>query len=261
MPGRTASRHAHFGAVRGAADRAAGGMSAIPVRVATRQRLVESGRRVKLLLAPLLPALAGLAVGVAVLGACDAGNPSACSVLCSSQGACPDGTSCGEDGYCHASDEEPGSCVAGEPDGGATEIDAGSEPPDADRRDACAGEESFAGENTDVIAIPDAVLSGITSTIAAELSCGAVRTVQIYVDITHTFRGDISMTLTSPAGETVIVREMSGGSEDDIHELFEVDIAAGESGTGDWTLNVVDNLTADVGTLDRWTLGINRPAP
>jgi hypothetical protein len=45
------------------------------------------------------------------LAGCSAGDPRSCTVACSPEGACPDGTTCGADGYCLAADEEPGACA------------------------------------------------------------------------------------------------------------------------------------------------------
>lgn len=217
----------------------------------------------------------------ALLAGCSAGNPTTCTVTCGVEGSCPDGTSCGTDGYCYSPAEVPGSCslvtnpdggggpdgpLGGEPDaatdGSIDEPDAAQ--PDADvigPPDACS-EETFAGVNNDGVFIPDNDLIGITTAIEADTTCVVVDTVQIRVDITHTFRGDIALGLTSPAGDTVLVLAPdSQDSADDIHLAFNVDIAAGQSASGQWLLTVVDNFEQDFGTLDRWSIGINRSAP
>ncbi|WJG10773.1 S8 family serine peptidase [Aliiglaciecola sp. LCG003] len=78
-----------------------------------------------------------------------------------------------------------------------------------------------------------------------------------FVNITHTYRGDLIVSLTSPAGTTTILTANSGGSEDDIVETFATGAFNGQVATGDWTLNVVDTFNGDNGTLNGWDLIIN----
>lgn len=211
------------------------------------------------------PALLHLALvlptGSLFTAGCNPDEPRPCSVTCGTEGACPDGTSC-TDGYCYAPDEAPGSCVApGDPDA-AVDPDADVDQDfDADvRPDAC-GPDRFSGANADVIAIPDGSTLGITSSILVDTSCVTVTSVEISVDITHPYRGDVGISLTKLGSRTVTVLVPTADSADDIHEVFDVDIAFGENAEGEWYLTVHDATTPDVGTLDRWSLGINGAAP
>ncbi|MCV2885052.1 S8 family serine peptidase [Aestuariibacter sp. AA17] len=100
-----------------------------------------------------------------------------------------------------------------------------------------------------VINIPDALTVFGTST---------------FVNITHTYRGDLVLTLTSPAGTSAVLTANSGGGADDIVESFASDAFNGEVATGDWTLNVLDTFNGDDGTLNNWELtitGIGEVAP
>jgi len=186
--------------------------------------------------------------------------------------------SCGSDGYCYGADQTQGSCgsqadataggpdgpLGGDPDGSNIDRpDGGGGRPDADVSgpDACSGPTAFADFNAEVIAIPDNDLLGITSDIVADASCVAVETVQVNIDITHTFRGDLSIALISPGGGVAPVLDPSSDGANDIHEAFDVVIATGENASGTWTLSVADTAAGDIGTLDRWSIGINRPAP
>jgi hypothetical protein len=226
-------------------------------------RTVHASTRPRSLAAALLAAAA------ASLAACDAGSPRECSVLCGELDQCPDGTSCGTDGYCYGPDEVPGSCSQGgtpdasvdDMDGAVVDEDAGRPDAAVDDPDGCTGGDSFAGQNRTVMAIPDADSNGIQSVITADSLCAQVSTVQVRVDATHTFNGDLRVLLTPPAGSTVLVRGESEDSTDDIHEVFDVPIAPGGEAAGDWVLTVADVVANDTGTLDGWTLGINRPAP
>ena len=217
------------------------------------------------------------------LAGCNSGSPRSCTVSCSAEGECPDGTSCGMDGYCYAPEETPGSCsgtaidssVIDEPDGSidrpdASLADARTGDPDARERpdadidpppDGCSGEQAFADVVLGPIAIPDGLGTGINSIIEAITPCVVVGTVEVNVDITHTFRGDLSIFLTAPDNDQVLLLAPSDDPDDDVHEIFTADIAFGENASGEWILTVIDDVPQDSGTLDRWSIGINRAAP
>jgi serine protease len=202
-------------------------------------------------------------MATAVAG-CSADGPRACSVACSAEGACPDGTSCGADGLCHAADEEPGTCagidgsVMGGADGG--DADGSTAEPDGGGPDGCSGATSFAGAADGPITIPDGTQPGISSSIQADAPCAALRAVQVRVDITHPFRGDVGISLTRPDGTQVSLLAPSNDSTPDVHETFEL-TDAGAAATGEWRLDVYDSVAAYTGTLDRWSIGIDEAAP
>lgn len=234
---------------------------------------------------PSLPRAAALALAAStsLIAGCGAGDPRSCTVLCSSEGACPDGTSCGGDGYCYGPGETVGSCAAGggadssvvdEPD--ASLVDASledasredssmSEPDAADEPDAdvdpCSGADSFGQAELGPFAIPDNDPLGIGVGILADAPGVAVETVEVRVDITHTFRGDITLDLMAPDGEIARLLNASEDPDDDIHQVFALVIAPGQAAGGEWVLFVADTGPADVGTLDRWSIGINCAAP
>jgi hypothetical protein len=222
---------------------------------------------------PLSRSILALAVALtaASVAGCDAGDPRSCTVSCGALGECPDGTSCGTDSYCHAADEDPASCLLIEPDAAPVE-DAGSRVdasirdggvPDANviRPDACSGFETFAEVRFPQLVIPDADPVGVSSVIQVDDGCVVIDTVEITLDITHTFRGDLAVDLTAPNGDTIRVFTPSNDSTDDIHALIPVAIARGENASGTWLLEASDGVVGDTGSLDRWSLGINRPAP
>ena len=119
--------------------------------------------------------------------------------------------------------------------------------------------------NNTPVDIPDADPVGATSTInvADPITVFSHNT---YINITHTWIGDLTVSLTSPMGTTAILHNQDGGSADDISKTVSTDAFSGESGTGDWTLTVVDSYGADVGTLNNWSMTISAlgellPAP
>jgi subtilisin-like proprotein convertase family protein len=79
---------------------------------------------------------------------------------------------------------------------------------------------------------------------------------EVSVDITHTWSGDLVLTLISPIGTSAVLRANSGGSEDDIVETYSTEVFNGEVATGDWTLNIVDIASGDDGTLNAWGVEI-----
>lgn len=227
----------------------------------------------------ILLALAAAAATSAA--ACSAGNPQACTVVCSELGQCPDGTSCGVDGYCHTSDESANSCASetpdgsipvrpdgslvDDPDGSVVIVPDGSvdPPPDASvGPDACAGDETFAEVDLGPYLIPDDDPLGILLAIDVAGMCAPVQSVEVSVDVTHTYRGDIGMSLTAPSGDSIVLFTPDGAdSADDINEVLQLELAIGEDANGTWLLETFDTASPDQGTLDRWSLGINRAAP
>jgi len=91
--------------------------------------------------------------------------------------------------------------------------------------------------------------------------------VDVDMDITHSYQGDLRLILTSPNGTSVTLHDRSGGSDDDIVTRYDdggVDTVPDGPGTladfnfegsaGVWTLNVSDNAGGDTGTLNSWSL-------
>jgi subtilisin-like proprotein convertase family protein len=86
--------------------------------------------------------------------------------------------------------------------------------------------------------------------------------VQVAVDITHTYIGDLIITLTSPSGTSVVLHSRGGGSTADIVGTYGLDLSpaealsilGGESSSGSWELKVSDLATGDTGTVNAWSL-------
>lgn len=220
---------------------------------------------------PLLASVLCLATAALAAG-CSAPDPRSCSVLCGAASECPDGLTCGGDGYCYRASETPGSCTQDPPDastavdGAILPVDASPSDPDAlpsdPDADPCAGVVSLSGVNDTPITIPDNNTVGVDSVIRIEDSCGVqVTTVQIRVDIRHPFRGDLDAFVSSPNGDAITFLQTSSDPTDDVHETFDMPFIVGQAAAGDWTLNVADLAVALSGTLDRWSIGINEPAP
>jgi subtilisin-like proprotein convertase family protein len=86
--------------------------------------------------------------------------------------------------------------------------------------------------------------------------------VEVSVDITHTFIGDLSVTLVSPAGTNVVLHQRAGGSADNLIKTFAaantqgLQTLRGQQIQGTWKLKVADLDAIDVGKLNRWALKI-----
>jgi len=93
----------------------------------------------------------------------------------------------------------------------------------------------------------------------------AIASVKIALDISHTLRGDLRMTLQTPWGDAVRLHERSGrDGRDDIRGVFDGSVIPaltalhGNSTQGDWRLFVQDLAARDIGRLNRWALGAFR---
>ncbi|HPR05839.1 MAG: proprotein convertase P-domain-containing protein [Zoogloeaceae bacterium] len=113
--------------------------------------------------------------------------------------------------------------------------------------------------------IPDNRVAGITRTLAVT-EVGQIAAIEVAVDITHTYIGDLRVTLHSPGGTAVVLHNRSGGGTDNLRAQFvSADVAvlqalAGEPCAGKWKLQVQDLAARDVGKLNRWSLDITLQA-
>lgn len=103
------------------------------------------------------------------------------------------------------------------------------------------------------------------SSPASVTRCGTVQSVEVSVDISHSYQGDLTIELRSASGVGATLHDRSGGSTDNIvgtyattgGSLTPVDslyVFTNESGSGTWTLEIDDSAYFDDGTLNSWTL-------
>jgi subtilisin-like proprotein convertase family protein/Zn-dependent metalloprotease len=134
------------------------------------------------------------------------------------------------------------------------------------------------------VAVPDNNATGVTATIT--LPAGTVDGLEVKIaQLTHTYVGDLRITLTSPAGTTVTLADRPGAgtfgsSADNFTDLVLADDAPanidtignagpitgrwapaqplaafdGQPSAGTWTLRVSDVEAGDTGTLQQWGL-------
>jgi len=109
------------------------------------------------------------------------------------------------------------------------------------------------------LVIPDNQPAGVSHVLTVTQSGEIVKLI-VTVKITHSYIGDLKISLTSPTGTIVILHNRSGGSANDIEtsyhsdELTALSELHGEEALGDWTLNVADHAAIDVGTLLHWAI-------
>jgi subtilisin-like proprotein convertase family protein len=110
-------------------------------------------------------------------------------------------------------------------------------------------------------AIPDNNTTGITSTINVAAT-GTIVSLRVRVDITHTFQGDLEVSLIGPDNTTVLLHNRTGGSADNIQTVY-ADLTApaqslsaftGKAINGAWKLRVRDLAAVDTGTLNFWEI-------
>src|SRR3954454_19123957 len=133
-------------------------------------------------------------------------------------------------------------------------------------------------DSTDVPrAIPDGSSLGVSSTLGVG-GGGRVKGLRVRIgQITHTYDGDLTITLIAPDGRSVLLVNQRGGNgdnfantvfDDNATSTIRSTTAAPFTGSykpaeplsnldgaplgGTWTLKVVDNSNGDFGTLDAW---------
>lgn len=116
-----------------------------------------------------------------------------------------------------------------------------------------AGLNDFTYTSNESVAIPDNSPEGASSviTVADDLTIFGTTA---DVDISHTWSGDLVLTLISAQGNEVTLQSNEGGSQDDIVKAFTSSAFNGEVATGDWTLHVEDTAGSDTGTINGWSL-------
>ncbi|MEU5183345.1 M4 family metallopeptidase [Streptomyces longwoodensis] len=109
-------------------------------------------------------------------------------------------------------------------------------------------------ENTADVSIPDNG-AAVTSSITVSGRTGnAPSTLQVAVDIVHTWRGDLVVDLVAPDGTAYRLKSFSSSdSADNVQATYTVD-ASSEVANGTWALRVQDQAAQDTGYINSWSL-------
>ena len=113
--------------------------------------------------------------------------------------------------------------------------------------------------------IPDFPNPGIERALATT-STAKVGSVEVSVDISHTWIGDLRVSLHSPAGTEVVLHDgLPNNSDDNLVRTFTaattpaLSTLAGQPAAGSWRLKVVDRAAQDQGKLISWRVLIKPP--
>jgi extracellular elastinolytic metalloproteinase len=117
------------------------------------------------------------------------------------------------------------------------------------------------GEAAPGLTIPDKDPAGVNSAVTLT-GAGAVKAVQLDVDITHTYIGDLVVAVLSPNGKSAMLHNRAGGGQDNLIVSYTVENApalaqfTGDPAQGSWTLMISDLAGRDVGKLNRWSIAV-----
>ena len=118
-------------------------------------------------------------------------------------------------------------------------------------------------EREPALSIPDNDPVGIEDSLDITEQ-GQVIDMEVWVDITHTWIGDLQVTLTGPSSAHVLLHDRSGGNQDNLIKLYDLESLPALSTfentpcNGSWTLTVSDNAGRDTGKLNSWGIRLKR---
>lgn len=107
--------------------------------------------------------------------------------------------------------------------------------------------------------IPDNDPVGIHSDLTVERT-GPIRKLEVSVDISHTYKGDLRVILDHD-GQSVVLHDRTGGGVDNLQLTTELTEWLGADMSGDWRLRVEDRAGLDTGSLNSWKLSVVTDAP
>jgi subtilisin-like proprotein convertase family protein len=120
-------------------------------------------------------------------------------------------------------------------------------------------------EESPGIIILDNIIGGIERSLNV-VDAGQLDRIQVEIDITHTYIGDLLVELVSPSNTRVLLHNRTGGSANNIIKTYtgvntpNLSVLRGELINGLWKLNVSDRASADQGKLNRWALKLMQVA-
>ena len=114
-----------------------------------------------------------------------------------------------------------------------------------------------------MLAIPDNNMAGVTTTLSVSRGVPClIAAMVVDMNITHTYRGDVVLELTSPMGTTVRLQNSGFDSAENIIGVYGLNLTPaaplsgfnGQDANGTWTLFARDAAVGDTGTLNSWGL-------
>ena len=100
--------------------------------------------------------------------------------------------------------------------------------------------------------------------------CAQVYNATISVNISHTYQGDLTVSLTPPSGQSFLLHNRTGGTTDNIVGSYATSGGTivpaqsllplvGSNGNGNWRLTVSDAASGDSGRLNSWSVELECP--
>lgn len=122
--------------------------------------------------------------------------------------------------------------------------------------DASCGDKIEPGsfENNSKYDIPDNRASGVFSPIVVPTN-HATNQIDVNVNITHTYIGDLKIKLISPNGQQYSLHNRSGRGADDINKTYSVQLEDSLV-NGQWQLKVSDHAQRDKGVINKWSISV-----
>ena len=109
------------------------------------------------------------------------------------------------------------------------------------------------------VPIPDNNPEGVIDMISIEKD-GIISDFSVSVDISHTYRGDLVVSLISPSNTTINLHSRQGGGTNDLKATYDImnniglSTLKGEQLKGEWLLLVQDLARVDTGKLNSWEI-------
>ena len=111
---------------------------------------------------------------------------------------------------------------------------------------------SSAFENTNNFTIPDNNSNGVYTPIDVNVN-STTRSVEVGINIVHTYKSDLIVSLLHPDGTVYTLHNRTGGSNDNIYQAYTIDIG-NKNPNGTWYLHTADYEQQDTGYIDSWYL-------
>jgi subtilisin family serine protease len=118
------------------------------------------------------------------------------------------------------------------------------------------------GRNNGKFAIPDNDKQGVKSTIAIHQASSQgliadsslVQGIEVTIDITHDFLGDLEIYLIAPNNQKLLLQGRTLGRRTELEATYTVQQQLNMPAKGRWHLWVIDYAPQDIGTLNNWVL-------
>jgi len=119
---------------------------------------------------------------------------------------------------------------------------------------ACSGSTDIHSYTTSTD-IPDNDANGVEMDLDVQQD-GQIAGLSLTVDISHTYIGDLTVSLMRDGTDEVVVHDKAGAGADDLRKSFSIPDFNGLDASAIYTLRVVDSAGQDVGVVNSWSVEI-----